>query len=86
MAFYAMSFMGMAPFGSLMAGAVAGRIGASWTIFGGGAVCVAGAALFRRQLPRLREIVRPIYVDQGILPAVAEGLGAATAMREEAGP
>jgi MFS family permease len=86
MAFYAMSFMGMAPFGSLTAGAIAARIGAPWTIFGGGAICVGGAALFRRQLPRLRQIVRPIYVEQGILPAVAEGLGSATALREEAGP
>jgi MFS family permease len=64
MAYYAMSFMGMAPFGSLVAGAVAGRVGAPWTIFGGGCICVLAAAFFRRQLPRLRELVRPIYVGR----------------------
>ncbi|MCG6957139.1 MAG: MFS transporter [Gemmatimonadetes bacterium] len=86
MAFYAMSFMGMAPFGSLTAGAVAARIGAPWTVFGGGAICVLGALVFSRYLTRLREIVRPIYVERGILPVVAEGLGSATSLREEAGP
>jgi hypothetical protein len=78
--------MGMAPFGSLTAGAVAARIGAPWTVFGGGAICVLGALVFSRYLPRLREIVRPIYVERGILPAVAEGLGSATSLREETGP
>jgi hypothetical protein len=40
--------------------------------------------VFARYLPALRKIVRPIYVEQGILPEVAEGLGSATVMREEA--
>jgi MFS family permease len=86
MAFYAIAFMGMAPFGSLLSGAVAARVGAPWTVFGGGAVCVCGAAVFHRYLPALRAVVRPIYVERGILPAVAEGLGSATAMREETAP
>jgi len=83
MSFYAMSFMGMMPFGSLLAGAVASRIGAPWTVVCGGGVCILGAMYFRRRLPRLREIVRPIYVERGILPEVATGIGSATALREE---
>lgn len=83
MAFYAVSFIGMAPFGSLLAGAVAERVGAQWTTFGGGLICLLGAAVFSRHLPRLRALARPVYVERGILPAVAEGLGAATAIREE---
>ncbi len=86
MAFYAMSFMGMAPFGSLVAGAVAARIGAPHTVIAGGAVCMLGAAVFGRKLPALREIVRPIYRERGILPEVARGLGDATALRDEASP
>jgi MFS family permease len=86
MAFYAMAFMGVAPFGSLLAGAVATRIGAPWTVFGGGALCVCGAVAFARYLPKIRDIVRPIYVEQGILPEVAEGLGSTTALREQAQP
>ncbi len=85
MAFYAMAFLGMAPFGSLLAGAVAGRIGAPETVTAGGVVCIVGAFAFRRQLPRLRSIVRPIYVEKGILPEVASGLGSATGLREEVG-
>lgn len=43
MAVYAMMFMGMIPFGSLLAGAVAERFGAAWTVGGGGMLCtVAG--------------------------------------------
>ena len=80
-----MSFMGMEPFGSLAAGAGAGRVGAPWTIFGGGCICVLAPGFFRRQLPRLREIVRPIYVEKGILPALADGIGTATALGEETG-
>ena len=85
MSFYTMSFMGMVPFGSLLAGAVAARAGAPLTILGSGIICVAGAAVFARQLPALRKVVHPIYVERGILPPVASGLRDATALREEAG-
>lgn len=67
MAYYSMAFQGIAPFGSLIAGAVAAKVGAPWTIMGGGALCLAGAAVFQSQLPRLRRVVRPIYVEKGIL-------------------
>jgi len=77
MAFYTMAVMGTAPFGSLLAGALADRIGAPWTIAGGGLLCAAAAGYFATQLPRLREHVRPIYQRLGILPEVAEGLRAA---------
>lgn len=57
MAFYTMAFMGMAPFGSLIAGALAGTIGAPNTLMFGGAFCVIGALLFLRKLPELKECV-----------------------------
>ncbi|MGA7800302.1 MAG: MFS transporter [Gammaproteobacteria bacterium] len=85
MALYTMAFMGMAPFGSLLAGAVASRVGAPQTILGCGVICLMGAAVFCRKLPALREIARPVYVERGILPAVAKGLGDATTLREETG-
>jgi MFS family permease len=91
MSFYTMAFFGTAPLGSLLAGTLAERIGASTTLFLGGLVCLGAAAIFSRALPRLRAQVRPIYVRQGILPAVATGLQQATelALPEEeatAGP
>ncbi len=70
MAYYSMAFQGIAPFGSLAAGAIAARIGAPWTIISGGALCLAGAASFAWYLPRLREAVRPIYAQLGILPVI----------------
>ena len=69
MAFYTMAFLGTAPLGSLLAGVLADRIGESRTIIAGGVACVLGAAWFASRLPRLRELVRPIYVRQGILAA-----------------
>ncbi len=75
MSFYAMAFLGTAPFGSLLAGAVAERIGAPRTLLFGGIGCVVGAAWFASTLRALRKQVRPIYVRIGILPEVARGIG-----------
>jgi hypothetical protein len=44
----------------------------------GGACCVVGSAIFTMQLPNIRQIVRPIYTQMGILPAAAAGIQAAT--------
>jgi MFS family permease len=78
MSLYSMSFMGMAPLGSLMAGALAARWGAPLALAAGGLGCVVAAGVFGTHLPALREIVRPIYVQLGILPEVARGIQAAT--------
>lgn len=83
MAFYTMAFMGTAPFGSLLAGALAGRIGAPRTLMAGGVACIGAAAVFARVLPQLRRQVRPIYVERGILSPIAGGVAASTAMRDE---
>ena len=78
MAFYTMAFFGSAPIGSLLAGVAADRIGAGWTIGLCGAACVAGGLWFARRLPTLRALVRPIYIDRGILPVPAVDSGAKT--------
>ena len=74
MSFYTMAFMGTAPFGSLLAGSIAERIGAPRTLLFGGVGCVLGAIWFARALPALRRDVRPIYVKIGILPEMAAGI------------
>ncbi len=74
MSFYTMAFFGMTPIGSLLAGALAGKIGAPWTVFIGGFVCVVGAVVFARMLPKLREKARPVYVSMGIVPEIASSL------------
>ncbi len=70
MSFYAMAFVGMAPFGSLLAGVLAHAIGAPRTVMLSGACCIAGAAWFATRLRAIRKLIRPIYVDLGILPVV----------------
>jgi MFS family permease len=69
MSFYAVAFVGMAPFGSLLAGISAHAIGAPLTVMLSGACCVAGAIWFATQVRMIRKLIRPIYVDLGILPA-----------------
>jgi MFS family permease len=83
MAFYAMAFQGVAPFGSLLAGILAARIGAPDTLMLGGALCIAGAILFGRRLPAMRQVARPIYARLGILPQVPEASEAIPAISPE---
>jgi MFS family permease len=74
MSFFLMSFLGTAPFGSLIAGSLAARIGAPHTILLSGLCCLGGALWFARKLPALRAAIRPVYVKMGILPQMAEAL------------
>lgn len=80
MAIYAMAFMGMAPFGSLMAGWVASRIGAPHTIMISGVMSMAGALAFFTRLGEIRAKVHPVYARMGISPEVASGLQSAAAL------
>ena len=68
MSFYSMAIMGTAPFGSLIAGWLAKLIGTPGTILTGGISTIIGALIFLRKLPELKTIVRPIYVEMGIIP------------------
>jgi len=69
MGIYTMAFRGIAPFGALLAGTLASRIGALHTLVIGGGAVIIGAGLFARQLSELRRQVRPIYVREGIIDA-----------------
>jgi MFS family permease len=68
MSYYTMSFVGMAPFGSLLAGSLAHWIGAPRTVMFSGACCILGSLWFGTRLRMIREQIRPIYRDLGILP------------------
>ena len=78
MSFYMMAFVGTAPLGSLLAGALASSIGAPKTLLIGGVLCILGAVAFARKLPELRKKVHPIYVRLGIIPELASGIQTAT--------
>lgn len=62
MSVYSMMFMGMAPLGALLAGTLAGYLGAPNTIALGGAVCIIGSILFGLRLPALRHEARQMIV------------------------
>ncbi len=78
MSFYTMAFMGTAPFGSFLAGSLASSLGAPGTLLIGGISCIAGAYLFARALPNLKQAVRPIYIKLGIIKETSIGIQAAT--------
>jgi MFS family permease len=72
MAFYSVAVMGTMPIGSLIAGLLADRIGAPRTILCGAIACIVAGVWFGFRRPLLAELVRPIYVERGILPPVQE--------------
>jgi MFS family permease len=72
MSYYTIAFVGMAPFGSLLAGSLAHAIGAPWTVVVNGSVVLLGAAWFLTQMPAVRQAIRSIYRDLGILPPAPE--------------
>jgi MFS family permease len=69
MSLFTMAFIGMAPFGSLFAGALASRIGAPNTLAIGGGFCVVGSVVFASRLKAMRHVLHPIYRKMGIMPA-----------------
>jgi len=69
MSYYTMAFVGMAPFGSLLAGALAHAIGAPRTVFISGIACIAGSLVFWSRIKPIRTAMRPIYERLGIVPA-----------------
>jgi MFS family permease len=73
MSFYMMSFVGFMPIGSLVGGAVADRIGSQWTICAAAGVGLIAAGLYFTRLGRMREVLRPIYEEMGILQPLAAG-------------
>ena len=72
MSYYTMAFVGMAPFGSLLAGGMAHKLGAPHTVIITGSVVILGAIWFATRLPSIREEIRPIYQAMGILPPSLE--------------
>ena len=66
MSLYSMMFMGMAPFGALLAGVLAGRFGAPAAVATGGAACIVGAIIFGLKLPELRISARQLLIAQEV--------------------
>ena len=73
MSFYAISVFGFLPIGSLFAGMLASWMGAPNTLILGGALCLLASVWFFGRLPEIRRVIRPVYIEMGIMddPAAA---------------
>lgn len=83
MSLFTVAFIGVAPFGNLLAGFAAkhfggGIDGASKAVAVAGLVVIIAAAFFAATLPMMRKIMRPIYEEKGIIREYAAGLGSAS--------
>jgi MFS family permease len=65
MSLYTLFFIGTAPIGSLIAGAMAARVGTPLTIAIGGVGAIIGAVVFWQALPGIRRHIR----EEGLLPS-----------------
>ena len=65
--FFMLAFLGVAPLGSLAAGALAARIGVPATFLVNGLIALLAALVFMRALPALQDAVRPVYAKLGLV-------------------
>lgn len=73
MSFYSMSVFGFLPIGSLFAGMLASWMGAPNTLVLGGVLCLCASIWYFGRLPEIRRVIRPVYIEMGIMqdPAAA---------------
>jgi MFS family permease len=86
MAVYSMMFMGMAPFGALLSGLLAARLGAPGAVAIGGGACIAGSIVFGLNLPGLRVVGRQLLIAQELAagdPTTAAATAAAAGAARE---
>jgi MFS family permease len=76
MSLYSMMFLGMTPFGSLLAGALADHIGAPVTVALGGLASCLGGIAFLRKWPAMRAPARDLIAAQGMMTQTATQPGA----------
>ena len=72
MSYYTAAFVGMAPWGSLLAGSMAHWIGAPRTVMFTGSCCIAGGIWFWTRLPAIRREMRPVYEQMGIITPIPQ--------------
>jgi MFS family permease len=68
MSLYAVAFFSGMPLGALLMGFTADQIGPMNTFLAAGSAVVIAGVIYRRALPNLRAVSRPLYVRLGLLP------------------
>ena len=66
MSYYTVAFVGMGPFGSLLAGELAHRFGAPHAVVITGTCVLVGVLWFFTRLRSIGDVIRPIYAEMGI--------------------
>ena len=74
MSFFTMAFMGVAPFGSLLAGGLAGWLGAPRAVMIGGILCLAGAYIFGKDIMLVKSELSGLNKDAAL--EIKTGIGA----------
>ncbi|MCL2327029.1 MAG: MFS transporter [Bacteroidetes bacterium] len=74
MGYYSMGFLGSGALGSLWWGWVSKFTSLPIAMGISGGICIVVAVVFARSLPKIRKHARPIYVEKGIIPEIAEGI------------
>ena len=74
MSFYTMAFLGMAPFGSLIAGSFAHVFKVPLTLLISGCLCLICSLFFWFNLGKFRSLVRPIYLKMGIIQEINQAI------------
>jgi MFS family permease len=72
MSLYTLSFMGMGPFGMLLAGTLAQHLGAPTTVTICGVACLGAVGLYLLRLRSLSAALHPIHVQLGLVPDLAD--------------
>ncbi len=72
MSYYTMAFLGAGTIGSVVAGWLAGRIGAQATVVVGGAVCLLNALYFLVRIPEFQRAIAPLYRQNDLHPEMTQ--------------
>ena len=67
MSLFVLAFIGMSPFGSLIAGFMGNVLGVGHSLLVSGIFCLLGSLVFIKNLGKFRKAIRPVYEKIGII-------------------
>ncbi|MBW4563860.1 MAG: MFS transporter [Mojavia pulchra JT2-VF2] len=64
---FSTGFLGILPFGNLFFGELSNDVGVANALLFSGTSCILGAYFFAKQLPTITKLVKPIYIQMGLI-------------------
>lgn len=74
LSFYVLSLAGVAPLGSLLMGSLAERYGVIAVFQGAGLLSIAAGFILALVLPKIKRLIRPVYIKKGIIQEISTGI------------